>query len=188
MTAGSDADLARREVGGAVLVATVGDLAQQDVDVVVNAANEHLQHGGGVAAALARAAGSRLQRDSDAWVDEHGPLQPGTAAITPAGDLPARWVVHVVGPRYRDGQDNEGLLREAVRTALDAARDVGAARVALPAISAGIFGYPPDEAAQVIADEARGWLGSGSRGSVTEVRLVGFDEAAGRRFAAGLGG
>lgn len=180
------AEVARAEVDGAVLLVVVGDLTRQDVDAVVNAANEQLQHGGGVAAALASAAGPQLQRDSDAWVAEHGPVEPGTAAVTAGGGLPARWVVHVVGPRYRRRQDNEALLGEAVRTALDAARDAGAASVALPAISAGIFGYPPAEAARVIAEECRSWLSGAQRGTVAQVRLVGVDETAAQQFTAGL--
>jgi putative ATPase len=181
-----EGEVARTSVGGAALVALPGDLTQQEVDAVVNAANEHLAHGGGVAAALERAGGRQVRKESDAWVRAHGPVGPGRAAVTTAGRMPARWIVHVVGPRHREGQDNEGLLRQAVRAALDAARDEGARSVALPAISAGIFGYPPAEAARVIAQEAAAWL-AGDRGGVEEVRLVGYDEAAARDFAAALG-
>lgn len=178
-----DEEIARRYVDGRDLVVVRGDLTAQAVDAVVNAANEHLQHGGGVAAALARRGGPAVQDDSDRWVAEHGPVAPGTAAVTTAGDLPARMLVHVVGPRYRSGQDNAGLLRQAVTAALDAARDAGATSVALPAISAGIFGYPLDEAARVIAEEALRWLGA-RPGEVREVRLVGFDDAAAGALAA----
>lgn len=167
--------------------AVVGDLTRQEVDVVVNAANEQLQHGGGVAAALANAGGSQVQRDSDAYVNEFGELRRGEAAITTAGAMPAEHIVHVVGPRYREGQDNEGLLREAVRAALDAARELGAGSVAMPAISAGIFGYPPADAGRVIADEAARWAAH-DPGSVTEIRLVGLDEDSAAHFSAGLEG
>lgn len=179
------AEVARHAVDGGAVVVVAGDLTRQDVDVVVNAANEQLAHGGGVAAALSRAGGPAVDEESRAWVREHGPIGPGQAAVTTAGDLPARHLVHVVGPRYRDGQDNEGLLRQAVRAALDAARDAGARSVALPAISAGVFGYPRADAGAVIADEAVRWLAD-SRGTVDEVRLVGFDDAAAGHFAAGL--
>jgi len=168
-----------------MVVAVEGDLTRQDVDVVVNAANEQLAHGGGVAASLAGAGGAVVTEESQAWVREHGPLGPGVAAVTSGGELPAAHLVHVVGPRYCDGQDNEGLLRLAVRTALDAARDTGARSVALPAISAGVFGYPPAEAGRVIADESVAWL-SAEPGTVEEVRLVGFDGEAAGHFAAGL--
>lgn len=162
----------------------VGDLTRQDVDVVVNAANSRLQHGGGVAAALARAGGPEVQAASDAWVAEHGPLGPGTAAVTTAGRLPARHIVHVVGPVHRPGQDNAGLLAQAVRAALDAAAGTGARTVALPAISAGIYGYPQAEACAVIAQTCRSWLAEG--GDLDEIRLVGLDEAAGADFRRGL--
>jgi O-acetyl-ADP-ribose deacetylase len=178
-------ELGRAEVGAAVVIAVVGDLTAQDVDAVVNAANEQLRHGGGVAAALARAGGRQVQKESSAWVRANGEVGPGRAAVTTAGRMPARWIVHVVGPRHRQGQDNEGLLRQAVHAALDAGRDAGATSIALPAISAGIFGYPPAEASRVIAEEARSWLG-GARGGIAEVRLVGYDEGAARLFADAL--
>ncbi len=167
------------------VVVVVGDLTTQRVGAVVNAANERLQHGGGVAAALSRAGGPSVQSESDAWVDEHGDVQAGQAAVTTAGDMPADQIVHVVGPRWREGQDNEGLLRQAVRAALDAAEGIGVSSVALPAISAGVFGYPPDQAGALIADEARSWLASEAQ-RVREVRLVGIDEAAAGHFARAL--
>jgi O-acetyl-ADP-ribose deacetylase len=177
--------LARREVDGATLVAVQGDLTRQRVDVVVNAANERLEHGGGVAAALARAGGEAVQRESRRWVEEHGPVRPGSAAVTSAGALPAARLVHVVGPRFRAGQDNERLLGEAVEAALAAADAHDAVAVALPAISAGIFGYPPAEAAHIIARTCRARLAQGS-GTVREIRLVGFDRATAGFFAAAL--
>lgn len=177
-------EVARHEQDGRLVRVVRGDLTVQAVDAVVNAANAHLQHGGGVAAALARRGGRTVQDDSDRWVAERGPVAPGAAAVTTAGALPARLLVHVVGPRHRPGQDNEGLLRQAVRAALDAARDAGARTVALPAISAGIFGYPPGEAGRAIADEAVAWL-TENPGPVQEVRLVGVEEAVTAAFAAG---
>ncbi len=178
-------EVARRDVDGRAVVVVEGDLTRQRVDVIVNAANEQLAHGGGVAAVLARAGGPAVTEESQAWVREHGPVGPGQAAVTTAGELPARHLVHVVGPRYRQGQDNEALLRQAVRAALDAARDADARSVALPAISAGVFGYPPAQAGSVIAAEAVHWLAAGG-GAVEEVRLVGLDESAAGHFTAGL--
>ncbi len=167
------------------VIAVQGDLTAQEVDAVVNAANEHLAHGGGVAAALVRAGGPVVQIESDGWVAEHGPLTPGTAAVTSAGNMPARWVVHVVGPRYREEQDNEGLLRQAVTAALDAAAGLGARSVALPAISAGVFGYPRDQATAVIATACLAWTEAHPE-ALDEVRLVGYDAAVTADFAAGL--
>lgn len=182
---GEEREHGRVQLDGTVVRAIRGDLTRQDVDAVVNAANERLAHGGGVAAALARAGGRAVQRESDAWVRDHGPVGPGQAAVTTAGKMPARCIIHVVGPRYREGQDNEALLRAAVRTALRTADEQSATSVALPAISSGIFGYPPDEASRVIAEECVRWMSGGS-GSLREIRLVGIDDEAARRFATGL--
>ncbi|HKZ19633.1 MAG TPA: macro domain-containing protein [Acidimicrobiia bacterium] len=158
-----------------------GDLTQQRVDAIVNAANEHLQHGGGVAAAIARAGGDVIQRESDAWVKERGPLKPGQAAVTNAGSLPAAKVIHVVGPRYREGQDNPALLAQAVGAALQAAKAHGCRTIAMPAISAGIFGYPRPEACQVIVRAIRDWLTADAT-AFDQVLLVGLDEAAASDF------
>lgn len=178
-------EVGRVDVGTRSIVAAQGDLTEQRVGVIVNAANERLQHGGGVAAAIAKKGGPAVQEESDEWVATHGEVGPGQAAVTTAGDLQADRIVHVVGPRYREGQDNEGLLRQAVETALDAAASAGARSVALPALSAGIFGYPREEATRVIASTARTWLEE-NLDPVEEVRLVGFDEATARDFAAAL--
>ncbi len=177
--------MTERTVGDATVRAVQGDLTRQDVDAIVNAANEHLAHGGGVAAAIVRAGGHSIQDESDRWVTEHGPVGRGQAAVTGAGKLAARWVVHTVGPRYREGQDNEALLAEAVTAALEAGAGAGARSLAFPAISSGIFGYPRDEATAVIARTVVGWL-EGHPGRLDEVRLVGWDEGTAADFAAGL--
>lgn len=178
----NDQDQVRQRIDDAVVRVVRGDITALEIDAVVNAANERLAHGGGVAAAIARAGGGEVQRESDAWVREHGPVGPGQAAVTTAGRMPARVVVHVVGPRYQEGQDNAGLLTQAVRAALDAADGAGASSVALPAISAGIFGYPPDQATRVIAETCAQWLAEDGR-TVDDVALVAFDERTGDLFA-----
>lgn len=162
-----------------------GDLTAQDVEAIVNAANEHLAHGGGVAAAIVRAGGRVIQEESTAWVRKNGPVPEGTAVVTTAGSLFPRWVVHVVGPRFREGQDNDGMLRRAVRAALEAARDRRARSIALPAISAGIFGYPLDEATSVIAGVCAEFLDE-DPDAFDEIRLVGFDEHTVAAFRRGL--
>jgi O-acetyl-ADP-ribose deacetylase len=178
-------ELARRLVGRGVVSAVQADLTSLAVDAVVNAANARLAHGGGVAAALARKGGPAVQTESDAWVAQYGPVGPGEAVVTTAGALPAAHIIHVVGPVYRPGQDNAGLLAAAVTAALDAAEALRARSVALPAISAGIYGYPQAEATRVIVDAASRWLGAGER-TVSEVLLVGYDQQAAGDFAAAL--
>jgi len=162
-----------------------GDITSLDVAVIVNAANEHLAHGGGVAAAIARAGAPDVQAESDAWIAEHGPVLSGQAAVTSAGGMPASSVVHVVGPRYREGQANEAMLRASVAAALDAAANLDARSIALPAISAGIYGYPREVATAVIADEVVRWLGAHPT-PIQTVHLVAFDAATARDFEAGL--
>jgi O-acetyl-ADP-ribose deacetylase len=188
---GQDAD-ARKvtsvelEVGGATIRVVEGDLTVQEVDAVVNAANTHLLHGGGVAAAIADAAGPSLQAESSAWVEEHGPLRDGVAALTTAGDLPARIVIHVAGPVHdAERDDNADRLAAAAVAALDAAASHGARSIAFPAISAGIYGYPLDEATQVLTDAVTGWLAASPR-SLDEVRLVGFDARVAGAFSDAL--
>jgi len=172
-------------IAGITISALRADLTVQDVDAVVNAANEYLEHGGGLAGAIVAAGGWEIQEESDRWVAEHGPLTPGVAAVTGAGRMSARFVVHVAGPRYRVRQDNEGLLRTAVRTALDAALERACRTLAMPALSAGIFGYPVGEATRVIASECAAWAGE-HPGALDEIRLVGFDAAVEEAFAAAL--
>ena len=162
-----------------------GDLTAACVDVIVNAANEHLRHGGGLAAALAAVGGEEFVADSGRWVAEHGPIPPGGAAVTVGGRLQATWVVHVVGPRYREGQDNPALLREAVRAALDASARVGAETVAMPAISTGVFGYPLGAATEVIASQCIRWVQQ-HPGVLRGIRLVGYDDRTADAFRRGL--
>jgi putative ATPase len=172
-------------IAGTTVTALSADLTLQEVDAIVNAANEHLRHGGGLAGAIVRAGGGEIQEESDRWVAEHGPLSPGRAAVTWAGRLPSRRVIHVAGPVYRVRQDNAGLLRVAVGAALDAAAGEACRTVALPAISAGIFGYPRDEAARVIAAECASWA-QAHPGALEEIRLVGYDDTGAESFAAAL--
>lgn len=162
-----------------------GDLTRQPVEAIVNAANESLQHGGGVAQAIVRTGGRVIQEESDAWIREHGPLGRGEAAVTTGGMLVASHVIHVVGPRYREGQDNAGMLRDAVFAALDAAVDHEFQSIAFPAISAGIFGYPPDEATKVITSAVINWLEATPDGLV-EVRLVGYSDDIANHFSKAL--
>lgn len=167
------------------IVVITGDLTAQPVDAVVNAANNRLQHGGGVAAAIVRAGGRIIQDESNQWVRTHGSLAADSAAVTTAGTMPAEHVIHVAGPIYREGQDNEGLLRAAVAAALQAAADVGAESIAFPAISAGIYGYPIAEATAVLADEIVQWTRQ-HPAVLRQVRLVGFDTAATEHMRNGL--
>jgi O-acetyl-ADP-ribose deacetylase (regulator of RNase III) len=154
----------------------VGDLTEQDVDAVVNAANESLLGGGGVDGAIHRAGGPEILAESR----ELGGCATGDAKPTTAGNLPARWVIHAVGPVWRGGESGEPeLLASAHRRSLEVARELGARTVAFPAISCGIYGYPPELA----APEAVGALDA-FEDDFELVRFVFLDEALRDLFAA----
>jgi O-acetyl-ADP-ribose deacetylase len=124
------------------------------VDAIVNAANGHLAHGGGVAGILSRAAGPALQEESDRIIAARGPLPTGSAVVTTAGRLPFKGVIHAVGPRYGEG-DEENKLFSALTAAWACARDKGWESVSFPAVSSGIFAVPLDICARAYLKAAR---------------------------------
>ncbi len=137
-------------LGHRSIVLTRGDITRFPADAIVNAANEHLGGGGGVDGAIHRAGGAAIMAELESRYgpDRHCPT--GRAVVTGAGHLPARWVIHAVGPRWRGGGSGEAeLLRSAYRAALDLAERLGAHSIAFPAISCGIYGYPVTEAAGI---------------------------------------
>lgn len=127
-----------------------GDITQLEADVIVNAANSWLKHGGGVALAIVRRGGDIIQRESDTYVATHGPVPVGGVAVTGAGALKARYVVHAVGPVYGEESHAEKLA-SAFRNALLKAEELGAKSIALPAISTGVYGYPLNACAEILA-------------------------------------
>ena len=152
-----------------------GDITRERVDAVVNAANQALAGGGGVDGAIHRAAGPAELRQACA---ELGGCATGDAKATPGFGLPARWIIHAVGPRYRDGRHGEAeLLASCYRRALEVADELGARSVAFPAISTGIYGYPADEAARIAVATLRA-----TPTQVELVRLVAFDDKTLQRY------
>jgi O-acetyl-ADP-ribose deacetylase (regulator of RNase III) len=134
-----------------VVQVRLGDISREDVDAIVNAANGELQHGSGVAGALRRAAGSRWQAESAAYVRKHGSIDVGQVAITGPGELNAKYVIHAVGPIWRDGTRSEAqLLHSAVRNSLNAAHELKCESISLPAISSGIFGFDKAHCAKIM--------------------------------------
>ncbi|HEY6065149.1 MAG TPA: macro domain-containing protein, partial [Thermoanaerobaculia bacterium] len=125
---------------------TLMDITSARVDAIVNAANEGLQLGSGVAGAIRRRGGQTIQEECD----RIGYCAVGQAVVTGGGNLPARWVIHAVGPVWRGGDEGEDLLlASAVLAALERAEEVGAKSVALPAISTGVYGFPVERAAEI---------------------------------------
>ena len=150
------------QINDASLELVKGDITEMDVDAIVNAANERLVHGGGVAGVISRKGGPAIQSESDAWVHQHGRVRTGSATITSGGRLEAggnrRFIIHAVGPIYDGTPRSADLLASAVRAALQMADDRGLKSIALPAISTGIFGYPMGEAARVMLQAAIAYL------------------------------
>ena len=124
-----------------------GDITREQVDAIVNAANSRLQHGGGVAGSIVRNGGNDIQRESSEWVNIHGPASYDHPAITGAGSLPCRYVIHAVGPVWGEGNEEE-KLKTAVYSSLIVANDLKCTTVAFPAISTGIFGFPMEPASR----------------------------------------
>lgn len=136
------------------VTAVVGNIVRQpDCDAIVNAANARLLPGSGVCGAIHRAAGPELE----AAAARLAPVAAGEAVITPGFDLPNRWVIHAVGPRYFSDPDPPALLAQAVISILTLAETHHVACVALPAISTGIYGYPIESAGPILAGTARHW-------------------------------
>jgi O-acetyl-ADP-ribose deacetylase len=131
-----------------------GNLLEEPVDAIVNAANGHLAHGGGVAGVISRAAGAALQQESDRLLAQHGPFATGSAVVTTAGKLPFKGVIHAVGPRFGEG-DEEAKLVRALTAAFQRAHEQGWQSVSFPAVSAGIFSVPLELCARAYAKAAR---------------------------------
>jgi O-acetyl-ADP-ribose deacetylase (regulator of RNase III) len=158
-----------------------GDITQQDVDAVVNAANRAMRGGGGVDGAIHRAGGPAVLRDCIARFP-HG-LATGEAGWTTAGEMAARWVIHVVGPNYTAGERDRSLLTSCYANALRVADELGARSVAFPLVSAGIYGWPRQDAIAAALETFRA-----SPTEVEEARMVAFGRAAYDEIAAALGG
>jgi O-acetyl-ADP-ribose deacetylase (regulator of RNase III) len=157
-----------------VISFVVGDLTQQEVDAIVNAANESLLGGGGVDGAIHRAGGPAILAECRTL----GGCATGDAKATTAGLLPARWVIHTVGPVWQGGASGEAeLLASAHRRSLAAAQELGARTVAFPAVSCGIYGYPPELAAPIAVRTAMD-----SADAFDEVRFVFLNDGLRRVF------
>jgi O-acetyl-ADP-ribose deacetylase (regulator of RNase III) len=136
----------KKKIRNTVVELVTGDLTEMRTDAIVNAANSLLAHGGGVAGAISQKGGPTIQEESDLWVRVRGPVLAGSCAITSAGRLPTRYVIHAVGPRMGEG-DEEAKLRLATLSSLETAEKHHLQSIAFPAVSTGIFGYPLDRCA-----------------------------------------
>lgn len=160
-----------------------GDITEATVDAVVNAANSSLMGGGGVDGAIHRKGGPEILAECQRIRAEAYPdgLPTGQAVATTGGRLPAKWVIHTVGPVYSKSEDRSGLLASCHTESLRVADELGAKTVAFPAISTGVYGYPLDEAAPVAVNAVRD-----ANANVEEVQFVLFDDAAYSAFERAL--
>jgi len=142
-----------------------GDITERNTDAIVNAANSYLKHGGGVAAAIVRKGGSTIQDESD----KIGFVPVGSAVITTAGKLSSKAVIHVVGPRTGEGNEDEKLTN-AVKNALLLASKQNFSSVSMPAISSGIFGFPKDKCAKILVEESKRFL----ENETTSIEVIEF--------------
>lgn len=166
--------VSRTYPGGHTLELCQGDITTEAVDAIVNAANAHLQHGGGVAWAIARRGGPRIQQESDDWVRQHGPVTHARPAVTSGGNLPCRYVIHAVGPIWGEG-DEDAKLDAAVTGSLQTAEAMGLASIAFPAISTGIYGFPKARGAAVILGAIARYFSGKPDSGIALVRVMLYD-------------
>ncbi|MGD9486131.1 O-acetyl-ADP-ribose deacetylase [Streptomyces sp. TRM70308] len=161
-----------------------GDITRQQVDAVVNAANSSLLGGGGVDGAIHRVGGPRILAECRALRASRYAegLPTGQAVATTAGRLPARWVIHTVGPVWSSGEDRSGLLASCYRESLRVADELGAGSVAFPALSTGVYRWPLEDGARIAVESVRA-----ADAAVDEVRFVLFDDRAHEVFTEQVG-
>ncbi|GLY74677.1 macro domain-containing protein [Actinoallomurus iriomotensis] len=173
------------EAGDMRITLVLGDITEQDTDAVVNAANSSLLGGGGVDGAIHRRGGPEILAECrQLRASKYGKgLPTGQAVATTAGRLPARWVIHTVGPVYAKSEDRSALLASCYRESLRVAAELGARTVAFPAVSAGIYGWPLDDAARIAVGTVRE-----TESPVEEARFVLFSDDVYAAFARALKG
>lgn len=151
-----------------LLTLVTGDITERKVDAIVNAANSYLQHGGGVAGAIVRKGGNIIQKESN----KIGYVQVGSSVLTSSGNLTCKAVIHTVGPRMGEGNEDE-KLRKAINSCLELGMQKGFKSISIPAISSGIFGFPKDRCAKILVNETYAFLEK-SDNSSENLRMVEF--------------
>jgi len=160
--------------GDSALEIVHGDLTEEHVGAIVNAANQHLAHGGGVAGAIVRKGGDQIQQESHAWIKEHGLAAHDRPALTGPGRLPCTCIIHAVGPVWGSG-DEDAKLITALNAALDLASTQNLPSIALPPISTGIFGFPKERAANIFLTALPHWLAVHPQSPLREIRITILD-------------
>lgn len=152
-----------------------GDITIEEVDAIVNAANEDLQHGGGVAWAISKKGGDAIQKESDAWIRKHGQVTHALPAWTSSGSLPSKYIIHAVGPVWGAKLDDDKNLSDAVVGSLRIADELKCKSISMPAISTGIFGFPKDRAAGIIFKSIDDYFVENKDSGIEKIRIILFD-------------
>jgi O-acetyl-ADP-ribose deacetylase (regulator of RNase III) len=162
-----------------------GDLTEEHVDVIVNAANQWLQHGTGVAGAIIQRGGSIIQKESNEWIAIHGSISRDQPAYTSAGSLPCKYVIHAVGPVWGEGEEEEKLYR-AISGSLNLAIQLNAQTLSIPPISTGIFGFPKEKAAPIFYSAITNFWLSEPVCILTKIRITIIDDQTSKVFLTAL--
>ena len=160
---------------GIILEINQGDITGESVDAIVNAANSLLRHGGGVARAIAEAGGEIIERESQKWIEDSGPVTFQSPAYTSGGKLSSKYVIHAVGPVWGEGGE-EMKLASAIRGSLDRAEELGVKSIAFPAISTGIFGFPIDRAAKIFMDVLINYVSNQKAKNLKLIKIILFND------------
>jgi O-acetyl-ADP-ribose deacetylase (regulator of RNase III) len=151
-----------------------GDITIEEVDAIVNAANENLAHGGGVAWAISKNGGPTVQQESDEWIRKHGPVSHTHPAWTSGGHLPAKYIIHAVGPVWGSGGEDQ-KLSNAVTGSLRVADELKCKSISFPAISTGIFRFPTERAARIIFSSIDEYFSKTQESNIQQIRIILFD-------------
>ena len=173
-----------KRIGNTTLKVIEGDITEEGTVAIVNAANSYLAHGGGVAFAIVKKGGREIQEESNKIVEEKGPIPVGEAVITKGYHLKAKYVIHVVGPKFGEGKEEE-KLRKAIRSVLELAKEHGIKTISIPAISCGIFGFPKEKGTRIIVEETIKFLQENEK-QFDEIHFIGVDATIPKLFKEAL--
>ncbi|CAC5408901.1 unnamed protein product [Mytilus coruscus] len=179
--------IAQSNVSGRMVVAVLGDITQLEVDVIVNAANEDLDHRGGLAKVIVNKGGKDIQTECTKYIKQNQKLSEGMVYCSKAGKLKCKMIAHACGPVWKNGKSNEeDNLRDCVMTSMDETHKQSMSSIAIPAISTGIFGYPTDKATKVIVEAVQDYFKQNSSSTVKKVYLCDVKDGTVKLFVAGM--
>jgi len=160
-----------------------GDITEEEIEAIVNAANSSLQHGGGVALAISSAAGKKLRKECEQYIEKNGQVPTGSAMITTGGNLNAKFVIHTVGPIWGSGNEDE-KLRSAITSSLELCEKHTLKSCSFPAISSGIYGFPKERCAKIFFEVLNGYFNENPDSKIELLRLCNIDEKTSSIFLA----